>query len=198
MLAPCQAFAAGAAAQATNPPRGLSVFCEGFSLYAGVFVSDLDGDALERLARYCARPPLSLRRLALSEDGQVLYHAKRSASGAPRLLRRSPTQFMGSLAALIPPPRAHLTRFHGIFAPHSKHRSRIIPDLAPSQLPNRTHRSPRPTYRSPRRSNRAPRLRLPMPPRNPDRRSSPPNPRLAAPIVCPGPRYCAASFPPMC
>ncbi len=64
----------------------------------------MDGDALERLARYCARPPLSLRRLEHQEDGQVLYHAKHAAPGAPRLLRLSPMQFMGRLAALIPPP----------------------------------------------------------------------------------------------
>ncbi|HMW53871.1 MAG TPA: transposase [Rhodocyclaceae bacterium] len=132
LLSLCEAFAAGSPAQATDPPRGLGVFCEGFSLHAGVFVSDLDGDALERLARYCARPPLSLRRLELQEDGQILYHAKHAAPGAPRLLRLSPTQFMGRLAALIPPPRAHLTRFHGIFAPHSKHRSRIIPEPSPA------------------------------------------------------------------
>jgi hypothetical protein len=84
------------------------------------------------LARYCARPPLSLRRLELQEDGQVLYHAKHAAPGVPRLLRLSPTQCMGRLAALIPPPRAHLTRFHGVFAPHSKHRSRIIPEPFPA------------------------------------------------------------------
>ena len=132
MLSLCQALATGAPAQATDPPRGLGVFCEGFSLHAGVFVSAMDGDALERLARYCARPPLSLRRLELQEDGQILYHAKHAAPGAPRLLRLSPMQFMGRLAALIPPPRAHLTRFHGIFAPHSKHRSRIIPEPCPA------------------------------------------------------------------
>lgn len=92
-------------------------------------VKGMDGDALERLARYCARPPLSLRRLTLAEDGQSLYHAKHATPGAPRLFRLSPTQFMGCLAALYPPPRAHLTRFHGIFAPHSKHRSRISAHL---------------------------------------------------------------------
>lgn len=128
LLSLSQAFASGPPAQATDPPRGLGVFCDGFSLHAGVFVNELSGDALERLARYCARPPLSLRRLSLPEDGQILYHAKHAAPGAPRLLRLSPTQFWGRLAALIPPPRSHLTRFHGIFGPNSRHRSRIIPE----------------------------------------------------------------------
>ena len=31
------------------------------------------------------------------------------------------------LVALVPPPRAHLTRFHGILAPHAKNRSKVVP-----------------------------------------------------------------------
>src|SRR5262245_245898 len=54
MLAVCQALTSGSVSQGSDPPRGLSVLCEGFSLHAGVFVSALDGDALERLARLCA------------------------------------------------------------------------------------------------------------------------------------------------
>ena len=36
--------------------------------------------------------------------------------------------FLSKLYALIPRPRIHLTRFHGVFAPHFKHRSLIIPN----------------------------------------------------------------------
>jgi hypothetical protein len=50
----------GRAAPTIDAPRGLRIFAEGFSLHAGVSVSELNGDSLERLARYCARPPLSL------------------------------------------------------------------------------------------------------------------------------------------
>ena len=97
----------GRAAPKTESPRGLRIFAEGFSLHAGVSVSELDGDSLERLARYCARPPLSLHRIAVDPDGQILYRAKHSAPGAPRRLHLSPTQFLGRIAALIPPPRSH-------------------------------------------------------------------------------------------
>jgi len=31
------------------------------------------------------------------------------------------------LVALVPKPRANLTRFHGVFAPNSKYRSKVIP-----------------------------------------------------------------------
>ena len=32
-----------------------------------------------------------------------------------------------SLAALVPKPRVNLTRFHGVFAPNSKHRALVTP-----------------------------------------------------------------------
>ena len=34
---------------------------------------------------------------------------------------------MARQAALVPPPRMHLTRFHGVFAPHSKLRAAVTP-----------------------------------------------------------------------
>ena len=74
MLLLIQALQTGAARPVDDPPRGLCVLAEGFSLHAGVSVRELDGDALERLARYCARPALALGRLSLAPDGQILYH----------------------------------------------------------------------------------------------------------------------------
>ncbi|MGH8251845.1 MAG: transposase, partial [Steroidobacteraceae bacterium] len=38
-----------------------------------------------------------------------------------------PLHRMARLAALVPPPRMHLTRYHGVFAPHSKWRAAITP-----------------------------------------------------------------------
>ena len=35
--------------------------------------------------------------------------------------------FLPSLAALLPKPRVNLTRYHGVFAPNSKHRARVTP-----------------------------------------------------------------------
>jgi len=39
----------------------------------------------------------------------------------------SPMDFIARLAALVPPPRLNLTRFHGVFAPNSRYRARITP-----------------------------------------------------------------------
>ncbi len=35
--------------------------------------------------------------------------------------------FIARLAALVPKPRVNLTRFHGVFAPNSKHRVQVTP-----------------------------------------------------------------------
>ena len=34
---------------------------------------------------------------------------------------------MARLAALVPAPRMHLTRYHGVLAPHSQHRAAVTP-----------------------------------------------------------------------
>ena len=38
-----------------------------------------------------------------------------------------PLEFMERLAALVPRPRLHLIRFHGVLAPNAKLRSQIVP-----------------------------------------------------------------------
>jgi hypothetical protein len=38
-----------------------------------------------------------------------------------------PLDFIARLAATAPPPRRHLTRFYGVFAPHSSLRAPITP-----------------------------------------------------------------------
>jgi hypothetical protein len=116
-----------------QPPGGLCAFAQGFSLHAGVSVDQSDGEGRERLARYCARPCLSLERLSIDSDGQVLYSLKRTAPGAPAVLTLSPTEFLAKLAALIPPPRSHLVRYHGVFSPHCKQRRQIVPGPAKAE-----------------------------------------------------------------
>jgi len=38
-----------------------------------------------------------------------------------------PVDFIAKLAALVSKPRVNLTRFHGVFAPNSKHRALVTP-----------------------------------------------------------------------
>ncbi len=44
-----------------------------------------------------------------------------------------PMEFMQRLAALVPRPRLHLTRFHGVLAPNAKLRSAVVPGAAHPQ-----------------------------------------------------------------
>ena len=39
----------------------------------------------------------------------------------------SPLEFMQRLAALMPRPRLHLIRFHGVLAPNAKRRALVVP-----------------------------------------------------------------------
>ena len=41
-----------------------------------------------------------------------------------------PLEFMQRLAALVPRPRLHLIRFHGVLAPNAKLRPAIIPNAS--------------------------------------------------------------------
>lgn len=42
-------------------------------------------------------------------------------------MKLTPMELMERLVALVPRPRVHLTRFHGVLAPHYKHRKKIVP-----------------------------------------------------------------------
>ena len=45
----------------------------------------------------------------------------------------SPLEFMQRLAALVPRPRLHLIRFHGVLAPNAKLRALVVPQRPPDQ-----------------------------------------------------------------
>ena len=78
------------------------------------------------MARYIARPPVALDRLSQRPDGLITYKLKnRYRDGTDRLLF-SPMEFLEKLAASVPRPRVHGTRYHGLFAPHAKARSTIV------------------------------------------------------------------------
>lgn len=102
----------------------------GFDIHAGVFVSASDREGRERLLRYCARSPLSLERLSQLKDGRLAYALRKPWGKQTHRIMR-PTEFLARLSALIPPPRHPLVRFHGVFAPHSAWRKRIVPRKSP-------------------------------------------------------------------
>jgi Putative transposase len=84
----------------------------GFSLHAGIAAKAAQRDELEHLARYVARPPIATERLLLTERGLVRLALKTPYRDGTTHVMFEPDDFMARLAALVPKPRAHLTRYH--------------------------------------------------------------------------------------
>ena len=115
-----------------------------FSVDASVRIVLADRDvpgyflSLEHLLRYCARPAFALDRLSVvpgigHRPERIRYTLPRHKRGnwvgpgrtrkstrpwASGVIELTPFEFLDRLAALIPPPRRHRHRYHGVFAPH--------------------------------------------------------------------------------
>jgi hypothetical protein len=84
---------------------------------------------VERLCRYIARPAICAKRLSLTSTGKVRYELKTPFRNGTTHVIFEPLDFIARLAALVPKPRANLTRFHGVFAPNSKHGALVTPSV---------------------------------------------------------------------
>ncbi len=93
----------------------------GFGLGASVRIEATDRAGLERLLRYCARPPFALDRLHLvvGRSDQILYLLPRPDPAGRTALRLSALEFLDRLATILLPPRIHRHRYHGVFAPNA-------------------------------------------------------------------------------
>ena len=101
--------------------------CRGLSLHAAVVVPARDRRRLERLCRYVARPPLANDRLEEHSDGRLTVRLKtRWRDGTTHVLMER-SELIDRLVPLIPPPRAHQVRYHGILSPCASLRSRVVP-----------------------------------------------------------------------
>jgi hypothetical protein len=123
----------------------------GFSLHAGVASRGDERGKLERLCRYIARPAVAERRLSLTPSGKVRYQLKTPYRDGTTHVIFEPVDFIAKLAALVPKPRVNLTRYHGVFAPNSRHRVQVTPakrgkgnsPSTPDELPERRPRKRR-------------------------------------------------------
>jgi hypothetical protein len=87
------------------------------------------------LCGYGAGPALSQDRLSALPDGRLAIRMKRPLADGRQELLLEPVELLRRLATLVPPPRAHITRFHGAFGPASKWRGEIVP-AAPIESPD--------------------------------------------------------------
>jgi hypothetical protein len=128
----------------------------GFSVDASVRIHGSDSVGREQLIRYCARPPFALDRLRIEREPgarrrpaagadaepsgtasaptmsdpvgvrQVFYQPARPTPDGRTLLALSPLEFLDTLSRLIPPPRVHRHRYHGVLAPNARLRARVV------------------------------------------------------------------------
>jgi hypothetical protein len=90
-------------------------------------VEATDRDQLERLCRYVIRPPLAAGRLQILDAEQVVFSLKSVWSDGTYQIVLSPEELLEKLAALVPPPRLNLVRYHGVLAPNAADRAQIVP-----------------------------------------------------------------------
>jgi hypothetical protein len=99
----------------------------GVNIHAKVVIDGRDRRRLERLCGDVARPPLSQERLELQGDGRVRYRFKAAWKDGTHAVLLDPLDFIARLCALIPPPRFHMLRYHGVLAAHAQARAEVVP-----------------------------------------------------------------------
>ena len=134
----------GAMADDVAPSKPFTAARDGFSINAAVGCESHERSKLERVCRYMARPPIAEERLSVDGDGLVVYEFKRPFSDGTTHVLFKPHDFIARLAALVPRPRAHLVRYHGLFAPNARHRHLIVTSntSASSTEPSENTREP--------------------------------------------------------
>jgi Putative transposase/Transposase zinc-binding domain len=102
---------------------------EGFDLHAALRVAAQhpEGRApLEKLLKYCARPPIAHDRLSELPDGRIALRLKSPWSDGSTHVVYEPVDFVAKLAALIPRPHKNLVLYHGVLAANSSWRLRVV------------------------------------------------------------------------
>ena len=98
----------------------------GFSVDASVCIGSDDRAGLERLLRYCARPPFAMERLHPKGKDKLLYHCPKPQPGGKQGdLVLTPLELIDKIAVLVPPPRTHRHRYFGVLAPNSPLRAAV-------------------------------------------------------------------------
>jgi hypothetical protein len=122
---------------------------DGYNLQAATRIGANDRKGLERMARYLARPPIASDRLSQLDDGRLELRLKRAWRDGTTAFVFTPHEIIERLVAIVPRPRAHLTRYFGVLAPAFAARSGIVPAEAAVSAP--APRAPRPAEPNGRR-----------------------------------------------
>jgi hypothetical protein len=104
----------------------------GWSVNASVKIPAWDRHGLERLLRYCARPPMSQERLGRLNDKQLVYSLRKPTMDGRTELILTPVELIHKLSQLITPSRIHKHRYCGVLAPNAKLRKAVIESAGPA------------------------------------------------------------------
>ena len=114
-------------ARATAPAAAIM----GFDVHAKVAIDGRDRKRVERICRYLGRPPIATDRLEWLDDGRLRYTMKKAWSDGTHALVFEPLDLIARLCAMIPPPRFHMVRYHGVLSSHASRRPEVVPEPPP-------------------------------------------------------------------
>jgi len=125
---------------------GLCADADGFNIHAGARVSGHDRKGLERLCRYLGRGPIASDRLRELGGNRIAYRLRKPLRDGTTHLVFTDIELLEKLVPLLPPPRVHQTRFHGILAPHARLRRDVVPKSIASSANADPPRKKRPSW----------------------------------------------------
>jgi hypothetical protein len=97
----------------------------GFNVHAGAAIDGRDRKRVERICRYLVRPPIATERLTLAGD-MLRYELKTVWRDGTRFVTFEPYELLARVCAMVPPPRFHMIRFHGVLAPNAALRKQVV------------------------------------------------------------------------
>ena len=109
-----------------------------FSLEAGSRTGAQDRRGLERMCRYILRPAVALSRLGVDGEDRVVLTLRHPWRDGTTALRCEAETFVARLAALVPPRGQHTVRYHGVLAPASPLRRKVVLRPRPVGVRRRT------------------------------------------------------------
>lgn len=125
--------ATGHDAEASIPSRRCADVA-GFNVHANTCARANDRERLEILVRYLARPPIANDRLSELPDGRLALKLKQAWRNGTTHVVFTPHELIEKLIPLIPRPRAHVVRYHGILGPAAKKRDQVVSRAGPVEI----------------------------------------------------------------
>ena len=100
-----------------------------FAPHAGARAMPINAKGLSICADI-TRPAIANERPSVNRAGQVVLKLKTAFRDGTTHIAHVAAGIHATIAALVPRPRLHLIRFHGVLAPNAKLRAAIVPGAA--------------------------------------------------------------------